>query len=526
MKYGRSRRVETGALLLVAGMVLAGSDASAQAHPAAVPDAQVESNVLKALATDQRLASTTIKSTTVYGTVTLSGSVSDEATRTAAETVVSRTAGVLKVVDELTLVGSGAESPLPTPNTGQGTNPNLQSDGTMASPDAQAQADAKLWGPAGPPPTGDVSQAPGQYADGTRNQGHPSSPYPSPYPQQTPYPQQNGSAPAYPPNGPQNYPSQNYPPQNYPQPIDQAQGGSVQPGYGPPPPQSTNGIYPNYGGQPNYGGGPQGSPSPGYPGAQQYPYATGPGGQQGYNGTPQPGGANPAYAGQAGGQIVAVPSGTVLRVRMNRGIGSRNVQPGTAFDGTVVNDVIASGAIAIPRGSSVHGVVVDAESAGVLKGRGEIQLQLTQVTLGGTTYPIASNIWSVHGSDKTVRTVDSAIGLGAVGAVLGAVAGGGAGAAIGAGVGGAVGVGSSAASGAGQVGVPPESILDFHLVQPVQVATLSQAELDRLGYGVPAGGPRGMVRRYPGPYYGPVIYGPRPYYYPGYYPRYYRSYPY
>ena len=95
------------------------------AGAAVVPDAQIESNVLKALAGAPELADQKITTTTVYGVVTLSGVVKDEPTRVKAETLVSRAPGVKKVVDELTLTTD-------TPANTAGTNPNLQSDGTLA----------------------------------------------------------------------------------------------------------------------------------------------------------------------------------------------------------------------------------------------------------------------------------------------------------------------------------------------------------------------------------------------------------
>jgi hypothetical protein len=209
----------------------------------------------------------------------------------------------------------------------------------------------------------------------------------------------------------------------------------------------------------------------------------------------------------------------VLQVRVNQHLSSRDIKAGTPFQAIIVHDIVAGGQIAIPRGASVQGVVVDATSSGTLKGRGELGLQLNQISLGGQTFPITSDIFTAHGGDKTLQTVNSTVGLGALGAIFGAVAGGGAGAAIGAGVGGAVGLGASAASGRGDVFIPSEAVLNFRIVQPASVVTVSQAELQRLGYGVPAGGPL-MVRRYPPPGYyypAPVYYYPRGYYRP-YYP--------
>ena len=196
-------------------------------------------------------------------------------------------------------------------------------------------------------------------------------------------------------------------------------------------------------------------------------------------------------------------------MRINQMLDSAQAKPGEQFDGIVVNDVAADGAVAIPRGAAVQGVVVDAKESGALAGRGELSLQLTQVTLGGKNYPIVSDVWAHNGADKTVQTVNSTAVGGGLGALVGAAAGGGAGAAIGAGIGGALGLGSSAASHRGQVFVPSEGLLTFHLAQPATVATVSQAEMDRLAQGVPNGAQQ--LQRRPAPYYGPGYSRPYPY---------------
>ncbi len=463
------------ALLLSAGV----PSAQAQAKKSTLPDAQVESNVLQALAADPKLAGQQITSTTVYGVVTLAGHVADETTRSRVEDVISRTPGVTKVVDELTLglssvapggtegattipaadgeppsgseMQPGAQAPDP-----QGSNPTLQSNGTLApaQPGSQAQTEAQSSAQAAAgsaPQSAPVERMPS--TDDSGNGGQPQY-------GQAPYPQQSGAN---------------------------------QPQYG----------QPQYG-QPQYGQPPYGSQPP-------YP----PQGQ--YGGSPQPAYGRPqTYAGapaQLAGQPITVPAGTVLQVLMNQGVDSRHSPVGSSFMGVLQQDVVANGYIALPRGAMVQGSVVDAASSGALKGRAELGLQLTQITLGGMVYPVSSTTWSRAGGDKAVRTVNSALGLGVVGAIVGGVAGGGVGAAIGAGAGGAVGLGASAASGSSVVIVPPESTLTFQLAAPLSVQTVSQAELSRLAYNIPgaAYGPPRMIRRYPGYYpYGPYYY-PRPY---------------
>jgi hypothetical protein len=413
MYQGNSFLRFSTAALLTAGLFLGSGAGFAQTKPATVPDAQIEANVLKALAGAPELADQSITSTTVYGVVTLNGMVRDEPLRDLAEHLAANAAGVQKVVDQLTI---GA--PATNNDSQQGaTNPNLQSDGTMA--------------PAAPP------------------QGQ-SQPTPNGAP-----PQQ-GQYPPPPPAGQYSPQAGQYPPQA---------------GQYPPPPPYNRPPY----GQP-------------YP--PQYPQ--------------QP------YVAQKGGDAVVVPSGSVLRVRINQGMNSKNTAPGTTFDGVVLTDVVGGGSIAIPRGASIQGKVVDAHTAGQLGGKGELKLQLTSVSFGGKVYPVVTDFWWHQGIDKTPNTVGNTIGLASVGALIGAVAGGGVGAAVGAGVGGVAGLGVSSASGKGEAALPAEAIVTFHLTQPTDVTTVSQAELNRLGAGVP---PPQMQRRYPPPpppypYYGPAYYPP------------------
>jgi len=270
--------------VFVAGLLAVRVPAIAQTKPVTMPDAQIEANVLKALAGAPQLADQAISSTTVFGTVTLSGTARDEASRDMAEALVSNAPGVKKVIDELTIgTGTAAAAVANDAQQGQdstemGTNPNLQSDGTMApAPSSQAL----------PTQSSPNAAVPQQQADG----------------------QQEGQQPPYRPR--------------YQRP------------YGPPP-----SAY-----------------------EQQQPQVL-----------------------QQGGEAVVVPNGSMLRVRVNEGMSSKKTAPGTVFDGVVLNDVVAGGSIAIPRGAAVQGVVADVHNAGQLKGSGGLSLQLTQVTLGGWAF--------------------------------------------------------------------------------------------------------------------------------------------
>ncbi len=458
---GQALRV-TARTFLVAGMLAAVGAVPSRAQET-MPDSQVEANVLKALAGSPELASQNITTNTVYGVVTLSGNVPDEAARTKAENLAANAPGVKKVVDELQV---GAAT---TAQNGPGPGMVLQSDGTYAPAQTSPQTADGSGSPApgSAPATGAVMNDPDhdQAAYGQQTNGQQANDGAPAYPQ--------GSAQGYPPQQPNGYP-QNYPPQQtngYPQNY---------------PPQQANGYPQNRYPQQN------GYPQNGYP--QQNGSAQ--------NGYPQNGAAVP-YGGQEAGQQVVVPVGTTVRIRVNRLLASDRLKPGDHFDGQVANDVTAGGFVAIPRGAAVQGVVVDSKSSGAVSGRGELSLQLTSISMGGKVYPVASDIWERKGPDKTGHTIENAAGLGIVGALIGGIAGRGAGAAIGAGVGAGAGVAASAASPKGQVVIPPEGMLTFSLAQPATVATVSEAEMQRLAYGVPNGPRQPMYARpYPGYYQG------------------------
>jgi hypothetical protein len=458
-------------------MLVAGAGAYAQT---ALPDSQVEANVLKSLAGAPELASQAISTNTVDGVVTLSGSVSDDAARIKAENLAANTRGVKKVVDQLQVGGAGGAQQNESAAQGPGPGMVLQSDGTYAPALA---ADAP-----GAPTPGSVPAAQAQRNDPehdqaldaqTEQQQGAGGQTPTAQQPNAPY----GAAPA-----PQGYPQSGSPQNGYPQ-NGYPQTGTAQNGY----PQYPQNRYPGY------------PPQSQYP--QQHSYSQG---QYPPNGYPQ-GGATP-YGGQAAGQSVTVPPGTLVRVRVNRLLASDKVQAGDHFDGTVANDVVAGGFVAIPRGAQVQGTVIDAHPSGAISGRGEMSIELNSVTLGGKVYSLTSDKWSRSGPDKTGQTIGDAAGLGITGALIGAIAGRGAGAAIGAGVGTAAGIGVSAASPKGQVVVPPEGMVSFNLAAPLQVQTVSEQEIQRLAYGAGPGGPGAYPPPYP--YRRPIYVTP----YPGYYP--------
>jgi len=160
-----------------------------------------------------------------------------------------------------------------------------------------------------------------------------------------------------------------------------------------------------------------------------------------------------------------VPSGTTISLRTNQTIDSKEATNGQTFSAVVEKDVPAeNGGVAIAKGSP-------AELA-VAKSGGKTLLALSSVTVNGKQYMVQSG--SVKGSDgkqgigANKRTATHVGGGALLGTVLGAIAGGGKGAAIGA-IGGAAAGGVVQEMTRGKSRIPAESVLEFHLNQPLHL---------------------------------------------------------
>jgi hypothetical protein len=164
-----------------------------------------------------------------------------------------------------------------------------------------------------------------------------------------------------------------------------------------------------------------------------------------------------------------VAAGTSLPVVLTDSLSSKTNNPGDEFDATLASPVMVNGEVAIPKGSSVHGTVVDAKKQGTFKGEASLVVRITSITVRGKVYPISSSTYSGAEKGKGKRTAVVTGGGAALGALIGGLAGGGKGAAIGAGVGGGGGLAASGATGGKNVEFPSETRITFRLSQPITV---------------------------------------------------------
>jgi hypothetical protein len=164
--------------------------------------------------------------------------------------------------------------------------------------------------------------------------------------------------------------------------------------------------------------------------------------------------------------MVNVPAGTRLVVRMVDGISGGNSRAGTLFTARLQGNLMVGNTNVAPDGSMVFGRIINSSGASRVAGRSELSLELTDIQVNGTRFPILSNDYSVQGGNALGGTARRTAGGAGLGAVIGAIGGNaGRGAAIGAATGG----GASLLMRGEQINIPSGTLLEFRLQQPASL---------------------------------------------------------
>ncbi|HSY66204.1 MAG TPA: hypothetical protein VK829_16545 [Terriglobales bacterium] len=165
-------------------------------------------------------------------------------------------------------------------------------------------------------------------------------------------------------------------------------------------------------------------------------------------------------------QKITIPAGTRILVRMIDSVDSSKQKAGYRFSASLETNLQDDNVVVAPRGTLVYGVLASASSAGRMSGSSELTLELTDIVINGTAYPLLTSTYAVKGSGEGGNTAKKVIGGTGLGALIGGIAGGGKGAGIGALVGLAGGTAIAASKKGEQLTIPSESLLEFRLAQP------------------------------------------------------------
>ena len=178
--------------------------------------------------------------------------------------------------------------------------------------------------------------------------------------------------------------------------------------------------------------------------------------------------APPAQPAQSTGPV-EVPAGTNFEIRLIDAVDSSTATQGQSFAASMDQPVVVNGVTVIPRGANAVMRLVETTPSGTFTGRTELALTLISVKVNDKYVPINTQTVTRVSDPRGEQTAKVVGGAAAVGAIIGAIAGGGKGAAIGAGAGGAAGAGAQAVTKGQKVKIPSETRLTFTLDKPVTI---------------------------------------------------------
>jgi hypothetical protein len=164
-----------------------------------------------------------------------------------------------------------------------------------------------------------------------------------------------------------------------------------------------------------------------------------------------------------------IPQGTEITVRTIDSIDSERAREGDTFRASLEDPLEVDGNVIAPKGADAIVRLAGEKDSGKLTGRTVLTISLESVNIDGRQVPIRTSSVSQESKSRGARTAKSAAGVGAVGAIIGAIAGGGKGAAIGAGAGAAAGAGGQVFMKGQRVKIPSETVLTFTTDYPVKI---------------------------------------------------------
>jgi hypothetical protein len=181
------------------------------------------------------------------------------------------------------------------------------------------------------------------------------------------------------------------------------------------------------------------------------------------------GASTAASAAAQSNKKVTIPAGTRILIRMIDSIDTTKQKTGYRFTASLETNLQEENVVVAPRGTTVYGRLAQASSAGKMSGSSQLTLELTDIVINGTAYPLLTSTYEIRGKGEGKKTAGKIIGGAGLGALIGGIAGGGTGAAIGVLAGAAGGTALAASKKGEQLQIPSESLLEFRVEQPVKL---------------------------------------------------------
>ena len=165
-------------------------------------------------------------------------------------------------------------------------------------------------------------------------------------------------------------------------------------------------------------------------------------------------------------KVARLTAGQMITVRTTRVMSTKTMKTGDVFSAILEEPIKSGDWTAVPAGARVDGRIVTSDDGGRLKGKANLAIELTSLTIGGgqKLEIVTSPVTAEAAANKKKDAAKIGVGAGA-GAAIGAIAGGGQGAAVGALIGGGAGV----AMRGDAAEIPAESVVSFELRSPVTI---------------------------------------------------------
>jgi hypothetical protein len=181
--------------------------------------------------------------------------------------------------------------------------------------------------------------------------------------------------------------------------------------------------------------------------------------------------ATPAAAPAPAIREITIPAGTTLSVILDTPVGSDTSRVEQRVSGHLARPIIVHGETAIPEGSSVGGVVIDATRSAKVKGRAHVAVRFDSLSPSGSDERYTIRTSAVGRTAPGTKKKD-ALEIGAPaagGAIIGAIVGGKKGAAVGGAVGGGAGTAVVLSTRGKEVHLAKGTKLTLKLASPVTV---------------------------------------------------------
>ncbi len=171
----------------------------------------------------------------------------------------------------------------------------------------------------------------------------------------------------------------------------------------------------------------------------------------------------------AASDVISLPEGTELKVRLVQPLHSGKNKTGQSFEAILDENIVIHSRTVLARGTRFTGTLIEVKGSGRVKGRAKMSMVLASMQVGSKQIPTETNMLTFEAEGTKGRDARRIGGATGIATGIGAIAGGASGAAKGAAIGAGIGVGTTLLRKGTQVKFEAEQLFSFDLTKEVQL---------------------------------------------------------